>query len=407
VLLAVAGCSFDRSGIGGDDVAVDAPPGTIDGVTGDPDGANGCITWAAPNVDPCDPLLPDPEPIALVDDDYTYDTDSGLLGDGSDSTMPPSATLPQDDGPDVRVLNVRNFEIEAGGTLTVTGSRPLIIVSHGPAVVAGTIDVSARFFAIDNSSAPGPGGNNSIMCGNGTRGPGDPSTNVAAGGGGGGGGGFGDDAGDGGDGQGGGHGNKGPKGTTNGNPELVPLRGGCGGARGGDDADGAIDASGRAGDGGGAIEITSRTTLTVDGTIRASGSGGAAAQLANAGGGGGGSGGAILLDADNTIIGVTGALCANGGGGGEGGQVLVATAEDGDFALCSETIEAQGGELSDDGGNGGDGGALSDPNGDNAANGGAGAGGGGGGGGVGRIRVIGRTVRAVPTAAIVSPAAVE
>jgi hypothetical protein len=405
LLVVLAGCSFDRSGIGGDDAPIDAPAN--DGIVPpdglDQDGPVACVTWPALNVDPCDPALPEPDTLNLAGGQFTYDTDTGVLADGDTEATPASALLAQTGGPEVRVLNTVGFNMDAAGSLTVTGSRPLIIVVHGNASIAGTIDVSARVRSIQNTSSPGPGGNDPDACATGTLAPGDPSTNVNAGGGGGGGGGYGEDGGDGSDGNAGGHGAKGPKGAKNGNPEIEPLRGGCAGARGGDDADAAIDASGRAGDGGGAIEITARGTVMLSGVIRAGGSGGAAAQLAKAGGGGGGSGGAILLDGESAIVTGAAMLCGNGGGGGEGGQTLQAS-EDGELATCSETVEAQGGELSD-GGNGGDGGALSDLTGDNAAGATAGGGGGGGGGGVGRIRVRGRTTRDVDTGAIVSPAA--
>jgi hypothetical protein len=403
----VAGCAFDRSGIGGDDVPIDGPPGNgdaVDPIDGgdDLDGTTACITWPALNVDPCDPLLPEPDTLNLASGQFTYNTDTGVLTEGGVDTTPASAVLSQTDGPDVRVLNTVSFNIDSVGTLAVSGSRPLIIVVHGNASIAGTIDVSARVRGLDNSSTPGPGGNDPTECADGTKAPGGPSTNVSAGGGGGGGGGYGADGGDGTDGNGGGHGGKGPKGSSNGVPEIEPLRGGCAGSAGGDDADGIVDTSGRAGDGGGALEITARATVSISGVIRAGGRGGAAALPSIAGGGGGGSGGAILVDGETASVEVTAMLCANGGGGGEGGQLAQAS-DDGENATCSETVEAQGGESSLDGGDGGDGGAASDLTGDNASGAGNGGGGGGGGGGVGRIRIRGRTTRDVDPGAVVSP----
>jgi hypothetical protein len=399
LLWALAGCAFDRSGVPGDD----APP--IDAARGpdgdSPDGAVGCVPWDALNVDPCDGALPEPDTINLASGDFVYDTDTGTLSEqGGGDTTPASALLTQARGPEVRALNVRSFNIDAAGSLTVVGSRPLVIVVHGSASIAGTIDVSARVTG-EGTSTPGPGGN-SAECGNGAGEPGKPSTNANAGGGGGGGGGFGDDGGDGGDGNGAGHGGKGGKGAKNGAADLVPLRGGCAGGAGGADALDPVNPGGRAGDGGGAIEITALGTIEVSGAIRAGGSGGATQLIGLGGGGGAGSGGAILLDADVAIVSASAALCGNGGGGGEGGQILE-TSEDGEPATCSETIEAQGGALSPGGGDGGDGGALIDLTGDNATNGASGGGGGGGGGGVGRIRVRGRTTRDVPDAAIISP----
>ena len=97
-------------------------------------------------------------------------------------------------------------------------------------------------------------------------------------------------------------------------PQLVPLRGGCPGGKGGATFTAAV--GGRVGTCGGALEVTALRMIDVSGALRAAGSGGGAA-LSNAGGGAGGSGGAILLDGDVVHVEASGALCANGGGGGQ------------------------------------------------------------------------------------------
>ena len=99
-------------------------------------------------------------------------------------------------------------------------------------------------------------------------------------------------------------------GAFTGNPYLIPLIGGSGGG-------GAFCASGFGSGGaagGGAILIASSTSITISGTINASG--GVLGQLCQ--NSGGGSGGAVRLMA-NTIAG-SGTIVANGGEGHTGAQ---------------------------------------------------------------------------------------
>jgi hypothetical protein len=90
---------------------------------------------------------------------------------------------------------------------------------------------------------------------------------------------------------------------TYGNPSLLPLIGGSGGAGYSSDTRGG-------GGGGGAILIASAGTLSISGSVHAQGG-------SNAGGAGGGSGGGIRLIA-NTLAG-TGLVQCLGGGGNAGG----------------------------------------------------------------------------------------
>jgi len=118
---------------------------------------------------------------------------------------------------------------------------------------------------------------------------------------------------------------------------------------------------GRAGNGGGALEVTARDVIDVSGTLKAAGSGGGPPPypiiLVNGGGGAGGSGGAILLDRDTVHVEASGALCANGGGGGEGGQGG-AQSSYGEDGRCSAAVAASDGMIQAHGGNGGAGGRL-------------------------------------------------
>jgi hypothetical protein len=189
--------------------------------------------------------------------------------------------------------------ISVTGVVRGVGANPLAIVS----TESLTIDRSA---GIDVSSAQG-----------GSAGAGaDYASCVVSGidgqvglsGGGGAGGNFGSSGGNGG---GAGGGTSSP---ATGTPLFV--RGGCRGGKGGDGMQGA---GGTFGDSGGAVYVLARGTLTIDGSIDASGGGGGASQNApKAGGaGGGGSGGMIVLYAPT--VSQTADVFANGGGGGSVG----------------------------------------------------------------------------------------
>ncbi|HEX3759416.1 MAG TPA: hypothetical protein VHW23_11955, partial [Kofleriaceae bacterium] len=266
--------------------------------------------------------------------------------------------------------------------VTVSGAAALAIASDGDVTIASTVTLAGRNFApgpgavadhatpcagpdvtFANQIAPGPGG-----AGFAAAGAAGGAANGTAGG---------------------------SPGTATGADTLVPLRGGCVG--------GFVIGSGSiAGAGGGALQVSSRTKITVavSGVIDAGGGGGEAFVV----GGGGGSGGGILLEA--AVVTVNGVLAANGGGGacgaasGEDGRTTARAGGSGLAALggvCSEASQ----------GNGGNGGTK-----DAAPRAGA-AGtaasgivvGGGGGGSVGRIRVNTRTGAFSPAGSLISPAA--
>lgn len=169
-------------------------------------------------------------------------------------------------------------------------------------------------------------------------------------------------------------------GATTGADDLQPLVGGCPGGT-------AIAtqplelnmATALGGNGGGAIQISSRTSIAIGASagINASGFGGVDELPGNrCGGAGGGSGGAILLEAPVVRFAASGQLAANGGGGG----CMGAAGGDGRMGATP----AAGGSCAAHG-NGGSGAALEAPPGagDSSSDG----NGGGGGGGVGRIRI--------------------
>lgn len=236
------------------------------------------------------------------------------------------------------------------------GSKPLLVLATDALTVDGTIDVSA-----------GAGANPSTCV----------APTAATGAQGGAGGSF---QGKGGSGAAGvsGLGPMASPGTT-----TVALRGGCAGGK------GAGGGGGTGGSGGGAVYLIG-STITINGTLNASGAAGSGASSAS-GGGGGGAGGFIGLDAPAVTIASGARVYANGGGGGEG-----ATPNHGGnsgSAPGSPTSAASGGSGgANHGGNGGSGSAgatLTGSDGNSGGNCGRnGQSGGGGGGGAGFVYVF-------------------
>jgi len=364
------------------------------------DNTGSCVSWPALNIAPCNVALGGRGPVTIATGSYRFDTDRGMLADSASTVTLPGALVPQSNGgPMVRVVNASRLTIDAGATVTVVGSHPVIFVVHGDAAINGIIDASAQVDGAGQRTA-GPGGNDASQCMTAIGKDGIDAL-VTGGAGGAGGGGYGANGGNGGNGAGGAHGEHG-RAVSDG--MISPLRGGCHGGTGGKEFLGVGGHGGQPGDGGGAIEITALGQITINGTIRAGGSGGgvggAGLALVSAGGGGGGSGGAIVLDGATSTVTAGGKLCANGGGGGEGGQTGM-TSSPGLAATCT-TTPAAGGATQADGGDGGAGGTSGD--GANGKDGNNGAAGGGGGGSVGRIRVHGRSKAPMPGGLVSPPA---
>ncbi len=334
-----------------------------------PDGPSPCSLWSyAPANVPCT----NPTGPWNVGSTATFNTDTGALTVG---TTPASSVVTQMGATQqARVVVVDSLDIPTGITLTVRGTLPLILIVHGTATIAGTLDASA------NLEVPGPNGNATQCTASGTGIAG--SGGSAAGGGGGGG--FGGSGGSGGDGNNNTGGNPGTA-ITGAPATLSPLRGGCAGGKGGDDTAGS---GGLGGAGGGALQLSARDAISVSGTVKAGGGGGHGAQPSYSGGGGGGSGGALLLEAPNVNAVSTAKVCANSGAGGEGSGNNAGLVG-GDGVCQSAAVGGTGG--STNGGDGGTGTNGSVTNGNNGGNGGSlpVGGGGGGGGGRGIIRVRG------------------
>lgn len=173
---------------------------------------------------------------------------------------------------------------------------------------------------------------------------------------------------------------------------LGVVRGGC---RGGDGGDGQTAAEGGlGGDSGGAVYLIAGGTISVAGTLEASGAPGAPGlsnliSTRGGGGGGGGSGGLIGLDAAMVEITAMAKLSANGGGGGGGAGLAAGTSGGNTDAFGGSFPWVSTGGTSDMyGGDGGVGGQRSSRSGGPGVAG-TGGGGGGGGGGVGFIRIYG------------------
>jgi hypothetical protein len=377
------GCGVVETDSDGDDVAncVDACP--FDPATSADGDACG-FAFTASNIDPTSLDATSVPALTTIGCAATLDT-SGAAP--TFTAFCPGKTAPaltivaqsQAGAPELAVWVVNDLSIPAGGSLRVTGSRPLVIVAFGSADIAGEINAAASF------NKAGAGG--SVSCGVGAGPDGNDSDSDAyTAGSGGGGGGFGSAGGVGGAAMGaccvavGG-------GKVEAAPELVPLRGGCDGGRGGRSNVADVTDTAVGGAGGGALQLTVAGMLSVQGTISVSGGGGRHGANNGDGGGGGGSGGALLLEAGDIVVAQGAWLTANGGSGAGGNPRSYNQATDGQDGLWKALTPAPGGLGYNDSGAGGPG-ATNAAGGDGAsAVGQNGRAGGGGGGGHGRIMI--------------------
>lgn len=233
----------------------------------------------------------------------------------------------QETGSAVVILRVGDFAVASGRLVTVTGDKPLVILSDHDVTIAGTLDVGAR------KGERGPGG---ALPGIGSgaggisvhdNGSGSTYDDSGAGGGS-----FGS--------QGAAGGKAGPfEGGPAGN--TYPINGLIGGSGGG--LAGAC--SNVPGAGGGALFLYAKHKMRISGAIRAGGGGGGGGTTTcptgSGAGAGGGSGGLIWLQTPD--LDGTGVLAANGGGGGGGSYVGVSNGGDGEDGRASATVAAAGG----------------------------------------------------------------
>jgi hypothetical protein len=343
VMLATAGC---RQILGVE------PPVVVDGV------ATPCASWSfAPiHLDPCAMDPPASSFVLAAAGTYVLDTDQLLLRDPMGIDIPVAA---QPQGSAI-LISAQEFSVAAPARLRAIGSRGLIVASWTTIAVAGTIDVASIAGGAGAGADPAACTENQALAGQ----------DGGNGAGGGGGGGFGGAGGVGGAGN--------AASVPGGQPGVVvvvpdDIRGGCRGGNGGR----GTGPSARPGNGGGAIQLTARETITIAGTLSAGGEGGAGGA-SDGGGAGGGSGGLIDLDAPSISIEATAVIAANGGGGGGGSRTTVAGMA-GQSGQTSGTAAVGGvGSNNTNGGNGSSATVIDGRAGDN---GGDGAGGGGGGAG--------------------------
>ena len=351
---------------GGDDAPIADAPAAFDG----PDAAFVCV------MDTFDFCKYTPAAPVMFNTSRTITTSVGSTDCGFNHV--------QTDGTSIACLiYATDIKVAAGVTLTVTGTRPLIIASTGMLTIDGTINAGSSGGNVGPDPNHGCSGN-----------PGVGSTYASGGGGGGM---FGASGASGG--WGGGF--QASPGTSN--AAIVPtlMRGGCAGGSGGNTNNGTIGGGG--GTSGGALWLIAQGDVAIPrtGTVVASGGGGAgghgSAGAGGSGGGGGGSGGYIRITAGHAIT-VVGTIAANGGGGGGGGTTTTATGAVGSPGAAS-TVGGAGGDGAGNGGLGGVGGSITPAlPGYSAAN---ASGGGGGGGGAGLIVLKSTTVET--TGGTVSP----
>lgn len=277
-------------------------------------------------------------------------------------------------GIDACVIAAQSITIPSGNLVTVTGSRPLILIASTAITITGTLDAASH-----RGLPAGPGADLGPCPTTMTS----PTTSQQGGGG------WGGTLG-----AAGGNGGSSPGGAVGGiagaRIATSMFTGGCPGGNGASSASGALGGAGA--HGGGAVAMLAGQAILIDGIVNASGAGAAGGKPA-AGGGGGGSGGMIVLEAPS--VKVPGQCFANGGGGGEAGA---SSGRDGAIGRESTAPDraGSGGRGSTIGGDGGNGsfaatGAMSGDSGSARVNPPDAGGGGGGGGGAGFIHVVSPT----------------
>lgn len=267
---------------------------------------------------------------------------------------------------DVCVVAAKSIAIGSGTVIRVIGARPLVLFSPTMIEIDGTLDVASH---IGGGMPTSGAGENPPACG---------ATQGGAIQGGGAGGSFGSRGGNGGNGV--------DINSMPGQAQLaLPITAFHGGCRGGIGAEGIAQAA----YGGGAVAMFA-ATISINGTINASGMAGPGAVISSKGGYGGASGGMLVLSAPSVMLGTQGQMFANGGAGGGGSSNSGAGANGGEAMTFNTPIA--GGQ----GGNNGDGGNAypSVENGQSAA--GAAGAGGGGAGGAGAIVIFTNTVLPAP-----------
>jgi hypothetical protein len=299
-------------------------------------------------------------PIDLDLDDGTLNASAGTFtsSDGVTVTTVPVFQAPAPTGGvPINVVVAKSLTL---GNITVVGAQAVAFLAIEAVSVTGTVTVGTTAFAPTGCTGGGGGanalGNQPYVTGgggggNGTPGaPGGSVTGTAAG-----------------------TVSGGAGGASGGSQTLVPLVGGCEGGH-------SPAAIGGGGHGGGAIQLMSRTSISITGAIVVDGG-------SSQGSSGGGAGGGILVEAPTVAIADGAMLLARGAGGAAANTLPVAPTLDGSSppgGVCTGPSE-----YCSDGGNGAPGNRaglsivlpanMGLPNPTTYS--------GGGGGGIGRIRV--------------------
>lgn len=258
-----------------------------------------------------------------------FDTMTGQVMDGATTIPVPSfGVFPSGNAGPLRVFiahNVRIGNATAGirGTDSRTPSGPaMILLALGDVTINGTFALAATSGGVNRADCNGGAGNvatygarigTAASGGGGNTSPGGAGGKILTqqvGGGG---------------------------GALITGESLEPLHGGCMG--------GASTQIPFGGAGGGAIQITSRTKITINGVVDASGSRGEVEQYAQTSGydvTGGGAGGSVLLEAPVVELGPDAQLLTPGGDGGAGCTVASATCGLGGPGSTGGTTAADG-----------------------------------------------------------------
>jgi len=360
VFAALAGCSFEHGKDLGNGEPPDAPPSLRD----------------IPHV-PASHEAPGAGDYVFAI--TTIDTATGMIQPPAPDGVVVTMVMQEPSGDELFVIRAHSISIPAAIAVTVTGTRPLVLIAD-TITIAGLLDGGAH------ADVPGPGGIGASATTKMGRGADGVHTGASQDSGGGGG----AYATRGADGGASGTSTScatelatgGAGGQTWGTAALAVL---AGGAAGGIGSAVACTPS-KIGAGGGAIQVSAFSSLTITGAVNAGGGGGGFGLNcgANESGAaaGGGSGGSIYLDAP--LIELQGVIAANGGAGGGGGSSPGSSGTAGADGLPSTMYASgglSGGSYGANGGRGGIGSAAPTAGGNHTCDG----NGGGGGGGVGYI----------------------
>ncbi|MFT3709661.1 MAG: MopE-related protein [Archangium sp.] len=281
----------------------------------------------------------------VVDCALTLNSSTGFGAPCSGGSVPSLQVADGGSAGELAVFSVSSLFVTDAGSITMSGSRPVVFLVWGDATVSGQLLANSTRAS---AGRVGPGASNVGANCVGRIGGAGSASSQSRGGGGGGAGYFSNG------GLGGGASNEA---ATRGDAGVltmggdVPLFIGCPGGTG--STDGTPTAGGV---GGGALQLSVAGTATLNAIVSTSGQGGrGGAGGSEPGGGGGGSGGALLIQANRLIATMNARLTSNGGAGGGGAQGNTAT--NGADGTTNNATPATGGANEGGGGPGGAGGA--------------------------------------------------